>query len=79
MSLDSLLTRNNAYLLMPNFFSITVFLHTGAESLGYSGMAHGMFSAGGVDLVNHFYQQCNNKLEDLLSAKAKEIMDNPEL
>ncbi|XP_047468725.1 ubiquinone biosynthesis protein COQ9, mitochondrial-like isoform X2 [Penaeus chinensis] len=51
----------------------------GAETLGYSGMAHGMFPKGGVELVNHFYATCNNKLEENLAAKAKEIENNPEL
>lgn len=51
----------------------------GAETLGYSGMAHGMFPKGGVELVNHFYATCNNRLEEHLAAKAKEIENNPEL
>ncbi|XP_042868289.1 ubiquinone biosynthesis protein COQ9, mitochondrial-like [Penaeus japonicus] len=51
----------------------------GAETLGYSGMAHGMFPKGGVELVNHFYTTCNNRLEELLAAKVKEIENNPEL
>ncbi|KAK4295091.1 hypothetical protein Pmani_032324 [Petrolisthes manimaculis] len=51
----------------------------GAESLGYSGMAHGMFPGGGVELVNFFYKQCNKKLEDSLTHKAEEINNDPQL
>lgn len=34
----------------------------GAESQGYPGVAHGMFPNGGVELIQHFYQQCNQRL-----------------
>ncbi|KAK3879403.1 hypothetical protein Pcinc_016023 [Petrolisthes cinctipes] len=51
----------------------------GAESLGYSGMAHGLFPGGGVDLVNYFYKECNKKLEHSLTQKTNEIIDNPQL
>ncbi|KAK7070680.1 Ubiquinone biosynthesis protein coq9, mitochondrial [Halocaridina rubra] len=54
-------------------------LAQGAESLGYSGMAHGMFPGGGVDLVNHFYTLCNHKLQLSLEEQVKEAQGNPEL
>jgi len=53
-------------------------LATGAETLGYSGMAHGMFSEGGVALVNHFYSSCNDDLQQILKDKVKDIEENPE-
>lgn len=66
------MVKHNMVLFLP-------FSPKGAETLGYSGMAHGMFPKGGVELVNHFYTTCNNKLEENLAAKAKEIENNPEL
>lgn len=54
-------------------------LAQGAESLGYSGMAHGMFPKGGVELVNHFYASCNTKLNVILEEKVNLIKENPEL
>ncbi|XP_071518869.1 ubiquinone biosynthesis protein COQ9, mitochondrial-like isoform X3 [Panulirus ornatus] len=50
----------------------------GAETLGYSSMAHGMFSSGGVELVNHFYRMCNIQLDESLKERVKEIEENPE-
>lgn len=54
-------------------------LAQGAESLGYSGMAHGMFPKGGVELVNHFYASCNTKLQVILEEKVNLIKEKPEL
>ena len=34
----------------------------GAESLGYTSISHGLFPKGGVELVHHFYRQCNIRL-----------------
>lgn len=34
----------------------------GAEQIGYPGIVHGMFPNGGIELINHFYMQCNEKL-----------------
>jgi len=54
-------------------------LANGAESLGYSGMAHGMFPEGGVALVNHFYSTCNEDLKEILKDKVKAREENPEM
>ncbi|XP_076065590.1 ubiquinone biosynthesis protein COQ9, mitochondrial-like isoform X2 [Oratosquilla oratoria] len=51
----------------------------GAESLGYSGMAHGMFPDGGVELVNYFYRICNGKLEEILKEKVIQNEESPQL
>lgn len=45
----------------------------GAERVNYPGVAHGMFSNGGVELVHFFYTDCNEKLVDIL--KSKECKD----
>jgi len=37
-------------------------LAIGAESLGYTSISHGLFPKGGVELVHHFYRQCNIRL-----------------
>lgn len=37
-------------------------LAIGAESLGYPSISHGLFPKGGVELVHHFYRQCNIRL-----------------
>ncbi|RXG50743.1 Ubiquinone biosynthesis protein COQ9, mitochondrial [Armadillidium vulgare] len=46
-------------------------LSRGAESLGYSNMLHGMFPNGGVELVNHVFKKCNDKLENEVKEWAK--------
>lgn len=57
-----------------------MFCHlSGAETLGYSSMVHGMFPGGGVDLVNYFYGQSNGKLDKTLQETIKEAEKNPEL
>lgn len=37
-------------------------LGIGAESIGYPGIAHGLFPKGGVELAYHFIQQSNAQL-----------------
>lgn len=41
-------------------------LSAGAESIGYPGIAHGIFADGGADLVNYFQKSSNNKLLNYL-------------
>lgn len=38
----------------------------GAETVGYPGLTHGMFSRGGADLVHYFQTTSNGKLVDIL-------------
>ncbi|XP_064104773.1 ubiquinone biosynthesis protein COQ9-B, mitochondrial-like [Macrobrachium nipponense] len=54
-------------------------LSQGAESLGYSGMAHGLFPKGGVELVNHFYATCNGRLQGFLENEAELVKEQPEI
>ncbi|XP_012284179.1 ubiquinone biosynthesis protein COQ9, mitochondrial isoform X2 [Orussus abietinus] len=49
----------------------------GAESIGYPGIIHGMFSNGGVELVQHFYSTCNMKLNKMLMDDIRAIQDDP--
>lgn len=52
----------------------------GAESQGFPGVAHGMFPNGGVELIQHFYQQCNQSLVQQLRdniAAAKDAKPQP--
>lgn len=42
----------------------------GAESLGYPGVAHGLFPRGGAELVQFFYTDCNQKL----ATKLKQVI-----
>lgn len=39
---------------------------SGAESVNYPSVSHGLFPRGGIELVHHFYKQCNLKLIDYL-------------
>ncbi|KAG1688806.1 Ubiquinone biosynthesis protein COQ9, mitochondrial [Nymphon striatum] len=41
-------------------------LANGSKKIGLSVSAHGMFPRGGIELVEFFYSQCNNKLVDHL-------------
>lgn len=45
----------------------------GAEQCGYPGIVHGMFPNGGIELINHFYMQCNERLMTQLN---DELMKN---
>lgn len=52
----------------------------GAEQIGYPGIVHGMFPKGGIELINHFYMQCNERLmtqlnDELLSTNNKENLE----
>ncbi|EFX71430.1 hypothetical protein DAPPUDRAFT_255763 [Daphnia pulex] len=52
-------------------------LAEGSESLGYPGVAHGLFPKGGVELVHHFYQQSNERLASELPADIQEAQLDP--
>ncbi|KAE8750143.1 hypothetical protein FOCC_FOCC003267 [Frankliniella occidentalis] len=45
-------------------------LSEGAQTLGYAGITHGMFPQGGVELVNYFYIDCNERLVERLKQEA---------
>lgn len=53
-------------------------LASGAEKLGYSGVAHGMFPDGAAELVHHFYYSSNRDLEEQLKTNEfQQILDGP--
>ena len=45
----------------------------GAESVGYPGVIHGVFSRGGVELINYYYLKCNQRLMDEMQIKTSEV------
>lgn len=47
----------------------------GAEEVQFPGV-HGMFSRGGVELVNYFYLKCNNELIEDMRQKVGEKREN---
>jgi ubiquinone biosynthesis protein COQ9 len=52
----------------------------GAESIGYPGSIQGMFTDGGIELINYYYLKCNNNLIELMKEKAginSEHVQNP--
>ncbi|XP_014677001.1 PREDICTED: ubiquinone biosynthesis protein COQ9, mitochondrial-like [Priapulus caudatus] len=49
----------------------------GAEELGYPGVAHGMFTRGGVDLALHFCDACNQTLAARMKTDADAVLDAP--
>ncbi|XP_055687172.1 ubiquinone biosynthesis protein COQ9, mitochondrial [Lutzomyia longipalpis] len=51
----------------------------GAESIGYPGVAHGMFPDGGVELIQYFYTDCNAQLVEWLKKETEgmEKVPNP--
>lgn len=51
----------------------------GAESINYPSVTNGLFPRGGVELVQHFYKQCNEKLVEYLKDEASgaEKVQNP--
>ena len=42
---------------------------SGAESVGLPDVAHGLFPRGGVELVDHFYTECNARLVTEMAEK----------
>lgn len=52
-------------------------LYPGAESLGYSSVAHGLFPKGGIELVHHFYQQANERLSSELPSDIQQAHLDP--
>ncbi|XP_022185053.2 ubiquinone biosynthesis protein COQ9, mitochondrial isoform X2 [Nilaparvata lugens] len=49
----------------------------GAESLGYPGVAHGMFPRGGAELVQYFYVSSNQELVEILKQFVGETSEDP--
>lgn len=52
----------------------------GAEKAGFPGSIQGLFTNGGIELVNYFYLKCNNDLIELMREKAgteSEHVQNP--
>ncbi|EEB18584.1 conserved hypothetical protein [Pediculus humanus corporis] len=49
-------------------------ISNGAESVGYPGIANGIFPNGGADVINYFYVKCNQKLKDYMI----KATDNPQ-
>ena len=45
----------------------------GAESIGYPGVIHGVFSRGGVELINYYYLNCNKRLMDEMQIKTNAV------
>ncbi|XP_046396980.1 ubiquinone biosynthesis protein COQ9, mitochondrial [Ischnura elegans] len=54
-----------------------VAISAGAESIGYPGVAHGLFPGGGVELVNFFYTSCNHDLAERLKQEVEEARTDP--
>ena len=53
-------------------------IHEGVKSLGLSGVAHGVLSNGGHDLLKYFEQQCNDELEKYLQTELQPLLFNEE-
>ena len=50
----------------------TTAIECGAVSLGLPGVAHGVISRGGVELVEHFEAQCNSRLLEYLKQETQD-------
>lgn len=46
-------------------------IQQGAASINYPGIAHGLFPAGGIELINHFVLGCDRQLVENLTATPK--------
>lgn len=46
----------------------------GAQTVGYPGVAHGMFTRGGADLVHYFQTSSNLKLVEILKKVSKILL-----
>ncbi|XP_053663001.1 ubiquinone biosynthesis protein COQ9, mitochondrial [Anopheles marshallii] len=49
----------------------------GAEAVNYPSVSHGLFPRGGIELVHHFYKQCNLKLIDYLKQETADVEKVP--
>lgn len=54
-------------------------ISAGAEILGYPGIIHGMYTKGGIELVQHFYMISNNNLVDFLKARSATTSTEPSI
>lgn len=48
-------------------------IQLGAASINYPGVAHGLFPAGGIELINHFVSNCDRLLVEQLTENPKPI------
>ena len=53
-------------------------VQAGVKSLGLPGVAHGVLSNGGHDLLKYFEQQCNDELEKHLQTELQPLLFNEE-
>ena len=51
-------------------------IQAGVKSLGLPGVAHGVMSNGGHDLLKYFEQQCNSELENYLQTELQPSLFN---
>nr|CAD7575572.1 unnamed protein product [Timema californicum] len=54
-------------------------LSAGAESIGYAGVAHGMFPREGAELVLYFCTSCNKKLAEQMKQQTKNSGTGPNI
>ena len=47
-------------------------LARGATAVGLPAVAHGMFTRGGIELLEHFEQQCNERLVGFLQSETEQ-------
>ena len=51
-------------------------IEKGAQAIGLSAMAEGMFPRGAGDLVLHFIEDCNVRLADHLASESRAVKDS---
>ncbi|XP_066995589.2 ubiquinone biosynthesis protein COQ9, mitochondrial [Anabrus simplex] len=52
-------------------------LIAGAEAVGHPGVAHGLFCRGEIELVQHFYESCNQQFAQDLKQAVEESSTDP--
>ena len=63
---------------VPDFGWSSEAIEAGAQTIGLSAMAEGMFPRGAGDLVLHFTEDCNVRLADYLVSQSKVEKDEEE-
>ncbi|XP_049956720.1 ubiquinone biosynthesis protein COQ9, mitochondrial isoform X2 [Schistocerca serialis cubense] len=71
---DKILTAALPYVLQYGWTKHAI--AAGAESVGYPGVAHGLFPRGGAHLVEHFYASCNQKLAQHLENEVQSTTED---
>jgi len=54
-----------------------IYHFAGAQTVGYPGIAHGLFPRGGAELIQYFYVTCNQEFAEALKVETEAAAADP--